>query len=300
MCGALSRTGCDPLTKMLQFLRPKLVKVQERKALSLWTSLGNLAKAVAVPESFRPVSPVLLFPPLSPAFASEATTSETMMTRAVDSWKVFSDREYGGQSTSMFDVTEGVLSFNGKLDYDARDSEEFNKKAKLRGGRVEKSHDTDDADNDPLPVAVRGYCAIKGYFGQSVDLRDYEGLELELWSSINQRYILNMSCESLFDGDLYQCAIDLQADKWSKLHVPFTIMKLTAGGYERNLQRLSDSLQVENLGFLVSQSQSQSQSQPQNEDLFPIPTSFTLKCRKIVALPVLDEQIMFRSKIGYK
>jgi len=272
---------------------------QGRRALSLWSSLGKFAKAVAVPESVRPISPVLLFPPPSTSPSSSATASETMTTRALDSWKVFSDREYGGQSTSMFEVAEGVLSFNGKLDYDARDSEEFNKKAKLSVGQ-KNSPNTDDADNDPLPVAVRGYCAIKGYFGQSVDLRDYEGLELELWSSINQRYILNMSCESLFDGDLYQCAIDLQADKWSKLHVPFTIMKLTAGGYERNLQRLSDSLQVENLGFLVSQSQFQSQSQPQNEDLLPIPTTFTLKCRKIVALPFLDEQIMFKSKIGYK
>lgn len=259
------------------------------RRLSVWTSLSNFAKSLTgPPESASAISPVILFGEVPNSLISNSESKNAINKQLVGSWKVFSDREYGGASTSNVEVKDEILSFSGTIDFDVRDSEEFNKKAKLR------LNEDSPESQQPLPLAVKGYSAIKGYFDKTVDLRDHEGLEMELFSSKTQRYILNASFESLFEGDLYQCAIDLPAEKWSKIHVPFSILRLTSGGYERNLQRLSDSLQLETLGFLVApSSQASNQSEPQN-------LAFTLKCRSIVALPYLDERIMFKSGIGYK
>jgi len=219
--------------------------------------------------------------------------------RPVAKWRTFSDKEYGGASTSSFELSNGVMTFLGTLDFDRRDSEEFNERSKsIKGGpnggdASLSSRTSTSSEEDRLPVAVRGYCAIKGYFSTPVDLRDYQGFELEVKSSTCQRFIFNTSFESLFDGDLYQVAVDLPANQWCTLHVPFSVFRLTSGGYDRKEQRQSDSLQLETLGFLIS---STAAATPTESSVQPA-TSFSLQIRRILALPHLDDKRLKKQEI---
>ena len=55
---------------------------------------------------------------------------------------------------------------------------------------------------------------------------------------------------------MYQVNVEFLAQSTSMIRIPFSDFALTSFGYEREVQRLSDKLQVESIGFLLT-SQSQ-------------------------------------------
>jgi hypothetical protein len=60
----------------------------------------------------------------------------------------------------------------------------------------------------------------------------------------------------VIENDLYQVNVEFLAQTTSMIRIPFSDFSLTSFGYEREVQRLSDKLQVESIGFLLT-SQSQ-------------------------------------------
>ena len=160
----------------------------------------------------------------------------------IKQWSMFNDNDYGGKSNlDMQVLTENV-------------------KAERADGAVEKSFmrlsgfiNLDETLKNSLKV-VGGFCAIKGNSPSSVDLRDCEGLELIVRSSIKQTFTFNMGTTSLFDDDMYQMKIELEpSEHWKTLKIPFSMFRLTARGLERETQRANDSLQLESLGFLFKE-----------------------------------------------
>ena len=149
----------------------------------------------------------------------------------VHTWKALSDKDYGGQSECTANVIPSSnntplphLSFQGIVNFD----EEVGEKTKAKGG----------------------FCAIKGYL-RSIDLRDYEGLSMEVRGEpSSSQFAFNMACQSLFEDDLYQLEILVANNQWTTVHLPFDHFKLTARGVPRESQRKNDSLQLESIGFL--------------------------------------------------
>ena len=162
----------------------------------------------------------------------EALESVELLPIDIHIWKALSDKDYGGHSECTADVIPSssnqslpYLSFQGIVNFD----EEVEEKTKAKGG----------------------FCAIKGYLRQSIDLRDYEGLSMELRGvPSSSQFAFNMACQSLFEDDLYQLEMLVTNNQWITVHLPFDHFKLTARGVARESQRKNDSLQLESIGFL--------------------------------------------------
>ncbi len=178
---------------------------------------------------------------------------------AVDKWETFDDKVLGGASELVVESIEdniggggGHLVIKGSLDLDEEKAEEM----QVRGG----------------------YCAVKGICSDTVDLRDYEGLELELRSPHKElTFTMNMSTASLFDDDIYQVKMEIQpSTEWKTIEVPFSAFVLTSHGRIKEYQRANDSLQVESIGFLFK-----------TEDGTESP--FALEIKQIDAMPSFDE-----------
>jgi hypothetical protein len=145
-------------------------------------------------------------------------------------WKALSDKDYGGSSECIAEVDNNNSSRHGAMVFQ---------------GIVNFSESTAEATN-----AVGGFCAVKGFLQRPVDLRDYMGFSMELRSIPAQVFTFNMTCESLFEDDLYQLEL-LVTEEWTTVHLPFHLFKLTARGTEREFQRRNDSLRLESIGFLM-------------------------------------------------
>jgi len=152
-------------------------------------------------------------------------------------WDCLDDKDYGGASSCEAKLMSGAaddnvssfLRIQGNVSFDKTMAEE----KKIKGG----------------------FSAVRGKLTPPpMDLRDYQGLELTLRSSMKQTFMLNLTCTSFFLDDLYQykCVIP-PSSEWQKLQVPFALFRLTARGVEREMQRSNDSLQVEAIGFLFTQ-----------------------------------------------
>ena len=170
-----------------------------------------------------------LFSVFDSVFKVPALDSVELQPIKVRLWKALSDKDYGGTSECMTEVVEkddvqGVMVFKGIVNF---------------------SESTAEATN-----AVGGFCAVKGFLQRPVDLRDYMGFSMEVKSISSQVFTFNMTCESLFDDDLYQLEIPVN-EEWTTVHLPFHLFKLTAKGAEREFQRKNDSLRLESIGFLM-------------------------------------------------
>lgn len=153
-----------------------------------------------------------------------------------NNWQMFSDVEYGGNSKCVSEMKNEV----GEYDQFARFSGQiiFNRQPDVKAAKDAR-------------IPTRGFCAFKYNFKSILDLRDTEGLEVILRSATNRTFIFNMSCVSLFEGDIYQIALELPAEKWVCMQIPYEALRLTANGRERDVQRANDSLQLEAISFLV-------------------------------------------------
>ena len=183
-------------------------------------------------------------------------------------WVVNSDKDYGGLSQCNFHLntndnnnnststTSSSLVFNGSLHF------------------TEECADTTKANG--------GFCALRGFLKEPLDLRDYEGLDLKIRNTSNDRQIITLTSTftSIFEGDMYQLSLDLPPKKWCRFHVPFSIFRLTANGRERETQRSNDSLQLETIGFLIKCSI--------NEN----PKDFIFDIDHIIAMTSLDNRLI--------
>ena len=66
------------------------------------------------------------------------------------------------------------------------------------------------------------------------------------------RVTINLQCESYIENDLFQKDVEFIANTTSIIRIPFADFTLTTFGYEREVQRLSDTLQVESVGLLIT------------------------------------------------
>ena len=192
----------------------------------------------------------------------EALESIELLPINIQIWKALSDKDYGGHSECTADVTWQIdpsssnqpsphLSFQGIVNFD----EEVGERTKAKGG----------------------FCAVKGYLQRSIDLRDYEGLSMELRGvPSSTQFAFNMACQSLFEDDLYQLEIVVANNQWTTVHLPFDHFKLTARGVARESQRKNDSLQLESIGFLFRTSN----------------VPFKLEVRRISAIPEVDQKLI--------
>lgn len=178
---------------------------------------------------------------------------------AVNKWQEFDDKALGGASELTVQNVEdgdggggGHLVIKGSLDLDEEKAEEMQ--------------------------VTGGYCAVKGLCSETMDLRDYEGLEMVLRSPHKELvFTMNMSTASLFDDDIYQVKMEIQpSTEWKSIEVPFSAFVLTSHGRIKEYQRANDSLQVESIGFLFK-----------TEDGTESP--FTLEIKQIDAMPSFDE-----------
>mmetsp|Transcript_23569 Transcript_23569/g.23764 ORF Transcript_23569/g.23764 Transcript_23569/m.23764 type:complete len:263 (+) Transcript_23569:139-927(+) len=188
-------------------------------------------------------------------------SADTDDTSNSNTWKTYSDQEYGGNSScavthNSIDTNTQFIRFTGELNF-----------------QRPEALTTSDSEN-PVRTATRGYCATKYDFSSVLDLRDMEGLELIVRSATNRNYVFNMSCVSFFEGDIYQIGLELPANKWCTVRFPFDTLRLTAMGRQRDVQRVNDNLEVEGIGFLVD-----SGTDP-----------FQLDISSVTALPELDRQ----------
>ena len=106
----------------------------------------------------------------------------------------------------------------------------------------------------PTNVKARGgFVSIKGKY--IADLADYYGFEIKVRNKRreNLRITINMTCESMIENDMYQVDAEIiGGGEVSMIRIPFKSFHLTSLGYDREVQRLNDSLQVRSLGFLIT------------------------------------------------
>ena len=108
-------------------------------------------------------------------------------------WMSSSDANNGGTSFCSFSANNSLV-FKGRVVFD----EEIAQRMHTRSG----------------------FCALRGSLKDTLDLRDYEGLELYMKSNTPVLVTLNMGCESYFDSDIFQFHFHVQ-DTWRKYHIPF-------------------------------------------------------------------------------
>ena len=98
-----------------------------------------------------------------------------------------------------------------------------------------------------------GFISIKGNY--QADLADYYGFEIKVKNNRaeNLRITVNMTCDSLIENDMFQRDVEiLGGGDMSVTRIPFESFHLTSLGYDREIQRSNDSLQVQGIGILIT------------------------------------------------
>lgn len=108
-------------------------------------------------------------------------------------WMTSTDVDNGGSSFCSFTANDNLV-FKGRVVFD----ESIALRTKTRSG----------------------YCGLRGTFEETVDLRDYEGVEIFMKSNVPLILTVNMGCESFFESDIFQFHFQVH-DTWRKYHVPF-------------------------------------------------------------------------------
>ena len=120
----------------------------------------------------------------------------------MNKWKQFSDKEYGGNSTSHIQqVTEAnktFIRFSGQINFVTPQPTQ-NAHSDVKSNDIKKPEASVE-----ISKPVRGYSAIKCNFDSVLDLRDMQGIEIEIRSNKKQILKYNISCLSFFGDDIYQ------------------------------------------------------------------------------------------------
>lgn len=152
------------------------------------------------------------------------------------------DFEYGGKSTANFEFLSKTKSCN-------KDFIKFSGTVAMAEGIYPK---TMTSEKGSVKQKKAGFCALKVDIKHTLDLRDFEGLALEIRSEKNQMLIFNMSCDSYIEGEVFQLTLHLDGhSKWKTIHLPFEMFQLTIGGNMKEQDAVNDSLQLKSFGILV-------------------------------------------------
>ena len=112
---------------------------------------------------------------------------------AFKKWMSSSDANNGGASFCSFSTNDNLI-FEGRVVFDEAIAERMRTRS--------------------------GFCALRGSLKNTLDLRDYDGMEIYMKSSAPVMLTLNMGCESYFDNDIFQYHFLVQ-NTWRKYHIPF-------------------------------------------------------------------------------
>lgn len=68
---------------------------------------------------------------------------------------------------------------------------------------------------------IGGYVALRGLYENTIDLRDYSGVEVSMRSNVPITITLNMGCESHFVNDIFQFHLQVNNTSWQKYYIRF-------------------------------------------------------------------------------
>ncbi len=189
-------------------------------------------------SALDPINDIILYP--SNADDNNDRSIKSLSTNIV--WNSYSDKEYGGSSTSQVISSSSIPNNNN--------NNSNNNHYIIFQGNINYQ---EIIAKDDIKSSIKGsFCAITGKLSKSIDLRDYEGFEIEL-ESVNNDIVLyfNTKYQSFIEDDLYQVEIHLKKNKRKIFHIPFSKFRLMGKGVEKEYQRLNDSLILESVGFMT-------------------------------------------------
>lgn len=219
----------------------------------------------------------------SSAINSNDSSDSGRNSNIIQEWSSHCDKEYGGSSKAEVTCVD--------VDSDDTDSQSKGVSNYIRFSGTLDFNIDDFPEKSLASSAKGGFCAMKGYCSSIQDLRDYQGFEIDVRSENKQLFFFNTAYETHFQGDLYQFGLKLPARRWCRIHLPFSMFKLTAGGMEREYQRVNDSLQLETIGFLLKNDANDENNEP---------VDFKLDIRLIQAVPVIDRKKLFKQFKQFK
>jgi hypothetical protein len=189
-------------------------------------------------SALDPIDDIILYP--SNTDDGNNRSNKSLNTDIV--WNSYSDKEYGGSSTSQVISSSSIPNNNN--------SNNNNNHYILFQGNINYQ---EIIAKDDIKSSIKGsFCAITGKLSKSIDLRDYEGFEIELESVDNDIVLyFNTKYQSFIEDDLYQVEIHLKKNKRKIFHIPFSKFRLMGKGVEKEYQRLNDSLILESVGFMT-------------------------------------------------
>lgn len=68
---------------------------------------------------------------------------------------------------------------------------------------------------------IGGFVALRGLYENTIELRDYSGVEVSMRSNVPLIVTLNMGCESHFMNDIFQFHIQVSNTSWHKYQIRF-------------------------------------------------------------------------------
>ena len=202
-----------------------------------------------------PINDIVLHPP--PEILSTHSHNSTTNNNNI-AWYSHSDKEYGGSSIcKVSSMNNNTILFQGNINYE-QNIDKNDKKSMIKGS----------------------YCGITGKLERNIDLRDYEGFEIELESMDNDLIIyFNTKYNTFIEDDLYQVEIHLKKNKKKIFHIPFHKFRLMGKGVEKEYQRINDSLILESIGFMTM---------VKEENNF----DFSLQISRIKAIHVINDRLL--------
>ncbi len=212
-----------------------------------------------------PINDIVLHPPV----LSNNTHNHNI------TWHSHSDKEYGGSSISK--VSSITNNSNSNSNSNSSSNSNSNNILLFQGNI---NYQQIIAKNDIKSTIKGSFCAITGKLDKRIDLRDYEGFEIELESMDNDLIIyFNTKYQTFIEDDLYQVEIHLKKNKKKIFHIPFHKFRLMGKGAEKEYQRINDSLILESIGFMTMLKE---------ENNF----DFSLQISKIKAIHVINDRLL--------
>lgn len=145
---------------------------------------------------------------------------------ALDSWKLVSDGVYGGKSSGKFYFDSNIKKavFEGHLSLEC-----------------------------PPGLTRSGFVAITSPDDLLPDeLEEYDALRIKVKGD-GRIFMCNIKQESKIPNQLYQSYFTTVEDQWTDLDLPFNQFFLTSDGMLQELNQPFDWMNIENIGFLMSQ-----------------------------------------------
>ena len=218
------------------YMSSSIVRRSYTSSSYMFSNNNNNSDSFWSMSALDPIDDIILYP--SNTDDDNNRSNKSLNTNIV--WNSYSDKEYGGSSTSQV-----ISSSSSRPNNDTSNNNHI-----LFQGNINYQ---EIIAKDDIKSSIKGsFCAITGKLSKSIDLRDYEGFEIELESVDNDIVLyFNTKYQSFIEDDLYQVEIHLKKNKRKIFHIPFSKFRLMGKGVEKEYQRLNDSLILESVGFMT-------------------------------------------------